>query len=458
MNKIKILIIVVVTTVFSLLLLTQHLFCWYEPKHPLDNLYIRHIAPDGGFIWFGSQDIVSNHHGVFRYNRRINTWETFCKATDLPHNQIRNIEVFPDSVIIYTWEGAVVYRKSSKQWLSLKEHKYEKFPKNRVLGKGYVYEIDGDSLIVLREGVKTVFKFPANLVEGGNRIKKYELRNIFYDDNKLWFGVDAVEFEPCWFGIGIGCFNLSSKEWSFFQPNCLKHNSISCITKDLNSLWFGTAQFTEDGDFPGVGAIQFNKMTDQWKQFSKENSGIAGNAVFAILIDGDDIWFGTNRGISRYDKAHKQWRTYGITDWTIAGDSVKIYAGDGHTKKDASPIIGTLLQSQTIKILSKRYNWYEIQLSQPITGWIPADRIEVKKDTLGNVYGIWKGYYSKDMIPWDDCIKTGPGNEYTSLFHFEEKWHEQFALGKKQNGWQQMMLSTGWINEKNVKCLISEIQ
>ena len=34
----------------------------------------------------------------------------------------------------------------------------------------------------------------------------------------------------------------------------------------------------------------------------------------------------------------------------------------------------------------------------------------------------------------------------------------KFVLGKEQDGWQQIILSTGWIDEKNVECLIGEIK
>jgi ligand-binding sensor domain-containing protein len=49
--------------------------------------------------------------------------------------------------------------------------------------------------------------------------------------------------------------------------------------------------------------------TRNWDTFTKRD-GLAHNTILSITVDGDLIWFGTSKGLSRYDKPTGGWTTF----------------------------------------------------------------------------------------------------------------------------------------------------
>ena len=44
--------------------------------------------------------------------------------------------------------------------------------------------------------------------------------------------------------------------------------------------------------------------------FGIKKDGLAHNSVLSITLDGDRVWFGTSRGLSRYNKSTGSWTTF----------------------------------------------------------------------------------------------------------------------------------------------------
>ncbi|MGB9596736.1 MAG: two-component regulator propeller domain-containing protein, partial [Candidatus Poribacteria bacterium] len=57
-------------------------------------------------------------------------------------------------------------------------------------------------------------------------------------------------------------------------------------------VWFGTYD---------AGIIRYDKEKKNWQFFSKKD-GLSHNCIVSIAVDGDQIWIGTQRGLTRYDK------------------------------------------------------------------------------------------------------------------------------------------------------------
>ena len=79
-------------------------------------------------------------------------------------------------------------------------------------------------------------------------------------------------------------------------------------TIDGSSVWFG---------FFDAGLARYDEKTvpegdetaGAWTQFM-EGNGLAHNSVLSMTVDGNCIWVGTRRGLTRYDKRAKTWTTY----------------------------------------------------------------------------------------------------------------------------------------------------
>ncbi len=53
-----------------------------------------------------------------------------------------------------------------------------------------------------------------------------------------------------------------------------------------------------------------------WKTYTTSD-GLASNFVLSIAVDGDNIWFGTNNGVSVFDIEEGTWTTYGTADGLV---------------------------------------------------------------------------------------------------------------------------------------------
>ena len=47
------------------------------------------------------------------------------------------------------------------------------------------------------------------------------------------------------------------------------------------------------------GVLKFNRKSRSWRTFTTED-GLIDNRVNDILLDGDYVWFGTERGITQF--------------------------------------------------------------------------------------------------------------------------------------------------------------
>ena len=86
----------------------------------------------------------------------------------------------------------------------------------------------------------------------------------------------------------------------------LSSDRITCIAKDEKYMWFGTFD---------AGIMRFDKKSKTWASFSIKD-GLAHNSVFSVTVDGDCLWVGTERGLSRYNGTKNAWTTF-----TEHGDS-----------------------------------------------------------------------------------------------------------------------------------------
>jgi len=78
-------------------------------------------------------------------------------------------------------------------------------------------------------------------------------------------------------------------------------NDVECLTIDNKEIWIGTPK----------GVSVYNKMTKEWRSYTTDNSGIISNNIASIAVGEDAIWIATDSGISRYHKADNRWTNYG---------------------------------------------------------------------------------------------------------------------------------------------------
>ena len=101
-----------------------------------------------------------------------------------------------------------------------------------------------------------------------------------------------------WFGTEAGLGRYDGSVWQVYRAEDLGLSGDMVYDLAVDSdgrIWAGT----------DAGAAAFDGQT--WTPFTAATSGLGNDRVLAVVASGDWIWFGTENGISRLDKASGQW-------------------------------------------------------------------------------------------------------------------------------------------------------
>ncbi len=108
--------------------------------------------------------------------------------------------------------------------------------------------------------------------------------------------------DQVWVGTADGLARYEGKAWTSWTPkDGLPARVISAIDVDARTreVWLGTW---------GQGLVRFS--AGRFDQFSQMNSGLAGDLVFDVVVDGDRVWTATNAGVCLFDVRRDAWELF----------------------------------------------------------------------------------------------------------------------------------------------------
>lgn len=116
------------------------------------------------------------------------------------------------------------------------------------------------------------------------------IRAVHVAADQVWVGTDgglALRSDGTW------------KRWT--QEDGLPWPAIQAIDVDeqTQEVWLGTW---------GGGLVRFSG--GRFDQFDQRNSGLAGDLVFDVLVEGGRVWAATNAGLSAFDPIADTWDTH----------------------------------------------------------------------------------------------------------------------------------------------------
>ncbi len=131
---------------------------------------------------------------------------------------------------------------------------------------------------------------------------------IVPDTDRIWFGTYFYGFG----GGGISYYQPKrTPPWKRFNTNDSRAKKVVSMAVDGDQVWVGSEK----------GVSLLDKKTEGWRAFYSTQDGLSGNFVNSLLIQPDFVWMGTSGGISRLDKVKKVWKTYsqreGLTETEI---------------------------------------------------------------------------------------------------------------------------------------------
>ena len=76
-------------------------------------------------------------------------------------------------------------------------------------------------------------------------------------------------------------------------------NNVRCISADENSVWIATDR----------GVSRFERAAKNWTHYTKED-GLNSDNINAVAFDQNRVWFGTDDGVSQYNVDTGTWRSF----------------------------------------------------------------------------------------------------------------------------------------------------
>src|SRR4030042_4132416 len=147
----------------------------------------------------------------------------------------------------------------------------------------------------------------------------------------------AVHGEEVWFGTYSGGATLYDKSKKIYKAyttkgepmdmvdkgvsinwqNLLPYNHVSVILPDVDRIWFGTYFY----GFGGGGISYYSpRKNPLWKRFTP-NDGRA-KKISSMVLDGDRVWVGSERGLSLFDTRIEGWRRFYSMEDGLSGNFV----------------------------------------------------------------------------------------------------------------------------------------
>ncbi len=114
------------------------------------------------------------------------------------------------------------------------------------------------------------------------------VKTIYLDpvDSNLWVGTNnSIEY----FDVRLNRFTKSIAYVTEEQKNVDINFMVLSIQRTGNTLWVGTFN---------LGLLKINIVTNELN-FITTNDGLPNNVVYSTLSDGENIWMGTNDGLSK---------------------------------------------------------------------------------------------------------------------------------------------------------------
>ncbi len=265
------------------------------------------ILPDSkGFLW-----IASFGYGLNRINLNTDECVLFKGVSEALHPKIlRNIVALYEDINSDIWigtynQGVVRYKRNENKFEIFDMKKYCCRDKklnniNSITGdkKGKIwistfyngaYEFDINS--------QQAVNFLPSLKESPNK-QIIAIRSVLSDRNKnLWFATKTN---------GLWKFDRKEKEYRQIYPigshdAPLPSDLSRMIFDDNNNLWLGSK---------GEGAFKYTLETGEVQNYST-NSGLLNNVVMNIQKDNHgNIWFFTDKGLSRLSLTDEKIHTY----------------------------------------------------------------------------------------------------------------------------------------------------
>ena len=271
----------------------------------------------GAFLW-----LAAAHGGVHRYHIASGTWGHFSERSGLPISVTNERGLNGDDTYVWiaTPAGIARYQIADWRWTIFRSREQMTGAAVRSLAVDERYVWTGTS-----EGISRYDK----TYGVWEPVRQYG-RNITH--------VRALTVDPryLWVGTGNGAYRydkITHRWWNFRVWNGLPSDTVTAIAVDDSDVWMGTTRgvgkFTRVSDDRNAWVSYSSAMELTADKLDREYSEtLVYNDVWAIAVEGDEVWIGTRLGASQYHHRRDLWRTFTTADG-LADSEISAVCIDG---------------------------------------------------------------------------------------------------------------------------------
>ena len=391
----------------------------------------RALKADEKYVWVGTP------MGISRYDKATESWTNFTNRETLTGKSIRAVAADSRYVWCGASEGLSQYDKMYGRWRQL--HR----PWGKLENVSALAVDDRYLWIGTRKGAYRYDKI-TDRWDGFSRwqgLPGEDISAVVVDGYDVWMGTNGgigkfprmSDNLNAWVSYTAG-LELTSEAMEKEYAATLVSNEVWCLDADKDDIWVGTMR----------GVSRYNKKKDIWITYASKQTDnqklLPNDEISCLCLDGDMVWFGNDRGVTAYDKTDNRWNTYTIDDG-LASNRITCIA-----KTDDAAWFGTF-DAGIMKFDKNTQRWqtyaskdglaHNCVLSIAVDGgvlWIGTQRGLSRYDLETGSFTTYTQYGdSEDILAMVASVKTGEDDAQISDDASEEDVYLGPVIGNKRS-------------------------
>jgi ligand-binding sensor domain-containing protein len=242
----------------------------------LPSAEVTAISADDNFVWFGT------NQGLVRYERHSDSFTRFSTFSGLENDLVSCLEATDDGLWVGTIAGVnlLELKGGNRDSLNLRG-----LPKGERLSNLHMYDIKRDTNYVW---LATELGILLRSNMGG------AWQSFLIPDGQLSGVVTAIETwdKEVWFASprGVLLFELEGeKSTVYIPPGTIPERGIIKLAVNGDRVFMGT----------NIGLYELDKKSGVFIHFTSQD-GLLDDQVQTLALDGDYIWCGTPKGVTKF--------------------------------------------------------------------------------------------------------------------------------------------------------------
>ncbi|MBN2367303.1 MAG: hypothetical protein JXL67_14125 [Calditrichaeota bacterium] len=245
-------------------------------------------------LWIGGEPYEEGpgHPGIVNWRDHDGGWKYFQARwiSNLPTDNVRDIEVTGDSVWFATDYGLILYNTRKNSWKNYDQ-------RQGLFSRDVLDLISHDSKLYIG-------------TDRGINIIDFNLDSLWRvkDDDIILATINrlAVQEDTIWAATNRGLFRSppDTNDWQQVVPEtAINELPALAIVSHKKEMWFTSSQ----------GVFWMDSQTGQWHSFPQLGMNISG-PFFDLKVNDISVWVSSPEGLLKYDRQRYYWKLFTTAD------------------------------------------------------------------------------------------------------------------------------------------------